>query len=58
MLVRLFASNIIIGLSYNLNKYIQYKHIWKLFEVSRVHQHTVITLYRLDRNKNLLEIFA
>ena len=36
----------------------QYKHIWKLFEVSCLHQHTITALYRLDRNEMLLEIFA
>ena len=42
MLVKLFFSNIIIDLFYNFNKYIQYKHVWKLFKVSCLHQHTVI----------------
>ena len=36
----------------------QYKHVWKLFEVACLHQHTVIALYRLDRNEKLLRIFA
>ena len=52
MLVKLFVSNIIIEFLYNLNKYIQYKHVLKLFEVECLHQHTVIALYRLDRNEN------
>ena len=47
----------IIDLSYNLNKYIQYKHVWKLFEVGCLHQRTVIALYRLDRNGKLLKFF-
>ena len=55
-LVKLFVNNIIIVLSYNLNKYIQYKHVWKLFEVGCLHQHTIVALYRLDRNEKLLEI--
>ena len=50
-----FVSNIIIDLSYYLNKYIQYKHVWKLFEVGCLHQHTVIALNRLDRNRKLLK---
>ena len=50
MLVNLFANNVIIDLWYNLNKYIQYKHVWKFFEVGWLHQHTVIALYRLYRN--------
>ena len=58
MLVKSFLSNIIIDLSYILNKYIQHKHVRKLFEMGCLHQHTVITLYRLDRNEELLEIFA
>ena len=33
MLNRSFISNTIIVLSYNLSKYIQHKHIWKLFDV-------------------------
>ena len=47
-----------IDLSYNLSKYIQYTHVWKRFEVVCLHHHTVITLYRLDKNEKLLEIFA
>ena len=50
-----FVSNIIIDLSYYLNKYIQYKHVWKLFEVGCLHQHTAIALNRLDRNRKLLK---
>ena len=52
ILAKSFVSNIIIDLSYNLSKYIQYKHVWKLFEMDCLHQHTVanplITLYRLN----------
>ena len=58
MLFESFVNNTIIDLSYNLNKYTQYKLVWKLFEVGCLHQYTVITLYRWDRNKKLLEIFA
>ena len=60
MLVKSFASNKIIDLTYNLNKYTEYKQVWNLFEVSCLHQHTLIanTLYRLDRNEKLVEIFA
>ena len=35
----------------------QYKYVWKLFEVGCLHQH-IMALYRLDRNGKLLEIFA
>ena len=56
MLVKSFCSNIIIHLSYNLKKYIRYEHVWKLFQVGCVHQHTVIAVYRLDRNEKLPEI--
>ena len=45
-------------LPYNLNKYTQYKRVWKLFKVVYLHQHTVILLYRLVRNEKLLEMFA
>ena len=58
MLVKLLASNIIIDFLYNLNKYIQYKHVWKLFEVFCLDQHTVIALCRLDRNGKLPESFG
>ena len=58
MLVKLFVSSIIIDLLYNFNRYIQYKYVRKLFEVSSLHQHTVIALYLLDRNDRLIEIFA
>ena len=47
ILVKSFVSNIIIDLSYNLSKYIQYKHVWKLFEVGCLHQLTAIALHRL-----------
>ena len=58
MLFESFVNNTIIDLSYNLNKHPQYKFVWKLFEVGCLHQHSVIALYRLDRNKELLEVFA
>ena len=48
MLVKLLVSNVITDFSYNLNKYIQYKYILKLFEAGYLHQHTVIDLYHLD----------
>ena len=57
-MVKLFVSNIIVDLQYGLNKHIQYKYVWKFFEVGYLHQHTVIILYRLDRNEKFLEIFA
>ena len=43
ILFKSFASNIIIDLIYNL-KNIQYKRVWKLFEVGCLHQHTAIAL--------------
>ena len=58
ILVKTFVSNKIIDLPYNLSKYIQYKHVKKLFEVGCLHQHTVISLYRLNRNGKSLEILA
>ena len=44
MLFESFVNNTIIDLSYNLNKYTQYKLAWKLFEVGCLHQHTAIAL--------------
>ena len=58
MLVKSFVSNVITDIPYNLSKYRQYKHVWKLFEVVWLHKHTVIVFYCLDGNKKLLEIFA
>ena len=58
MLVQSFVSNIIIDTPYNLSKFIQYKHVWKLFEVVCLHQHAVIALCRLDGNEKLLEIIT
>ena len=58
MVVESFANNIIIDLSYDLNKYTQHKLVWKLLNVGYLHLHTVIDLYRLHRNEKLLEIFA
>ena len=57
-LVKLFVRYIIIDLSYNLNEHRQDKHVWRLFEVGCLHQHTVSALYRLYRNEKLLEFFA
>ena len=57
-LAKSFVSNIIIEISYNLNKYIQYKQVWNLFEKVSLHLHDVIVLYRLDGKKKLLEFFA
>ena len=36
----------------------QYKHIWKLFEVGCLYQDTVTALYGLGRNEKLLKIFV
>ena len=57
MLLKSIVSNIVFDLLYNLSKYTQYKHVWKLFEVGCLHQH-LIAFYDLDRNEKLLEIFA
>ena len=57
MLVKSFASGIIIDISYKLDKYIHCKHVSKIFEVD-FYINTVIILYRLDGNEKLLEIFA
>ena len=58
MLVKPLFSNVMIDFPYNLNKNMQYKHLWKFFEVDCLHQHTVIPLYRLDWDEKLLEIFT
>ena len=57
ILVKSSVSNIIFDLPYKLNKHMQYKHVWKLFQGDYLHQHTVIALYRLDRNEKSLRIF-
>ena len=57
-MVKSFVSNMTYDLSYNLNKYIQYKYVWKLFKVGCLHQHNVIAMYHLDRNEKMLEVFA
>ena len=55
ILVKSFVSNIMIDLSYNLCKYIQYKHVWKVFEAGCLHQRNLIACYRLGRNGMLLK---
>ena len=55
-LVKSFVSNKIIDLSYNLSKYIKYKHVWKLFKVGCLHQYIIIALYCLDKNGKLLKL--
>ena len=57
-MVKLRFSNIIIDISYKFSNYIQYNHVWKLFEVVCLHQHTAIVLCCLDRNEKLHKIFA
>ena len=42
---------LIIDISYNLSKYIQYEHVRKLFEEVWLHQNTVTALCRLDGNE-------
>ena len=54
MYVESFVSNIIIDLSYSLNKYASIK----LFEVGCLHQYTVTALNRLDRDEKLLKRFG
>ena len=44
MLVKFFSGNIIIDLSYNLNKDIQYRHVWKHFKLGCLHQHRTESL--------------
>ena len=58
MLIKSFVDNIIIDVSNNFSKYIQYEHVWKLFEVGYLHQNTVMALYRLDTNENFLRILV
>ena len=58
MLIKLFLNSIIIGISYSLSKCIQYKHVWKLFEMVCLHHHTVIAFCHLDENEKFLKIFA
>ena len=55
ILVKSFVSNIMIDLSYNLCKYIQYKHVWKVFEAGCLHQRNLIACYRLGGNGMLLK---
>ena len=57
MLVKSFVSNIIIDAIINNYTIWISIHRVKLFEVGCLHQYTVTTLYRLDRNEKLLEIF-
>ena len=45
MLAKPFARNIIIDILYNLIKYVQYKDVWKLFEMFCVHQQIINSLY-------------
>ena len=58
MLIKSFVSKTISDLWYKFNKYTQYKHVWKLFEVGCLHQRTVIALHRLKRNEKLFKRFA
>ena len=45
-------------LIYDLNKYIQYKHVGRLLEEGCLYQEYLIIIYRLNRNENFLETFA
>ena len=58
MLIKSFVDNVIIDVPNNFSKYIQYKHVWKLFEVGYLHQNTVMALYRLDTNEKFLRILV
>ena len=51
MLVELFVNNITTDLSYNLNKYTQYKLVLKLFEVACSHQCCAIRDWNKLQNK-------
>ena len=57
---KIFLKNIIIDVSHNLNKYIQYKHNEKYFEMVCLHLHTVtvIALLRLHGSEKLLKVFT
>lgn len=55
-MVKLFVTNITTDISYILNKYQQYKLVWKLLGVCWcLHLHFVNTLYRLDGNETCLK---
>ena len=61
LLIKLFVSNIVTDLSCNLSEYYTLYtvlHVWILFEVGCLYQHTKIALYRLNRNEKLLQIFV
>lgn len=58
MLVKIFLSNKLIDKSNKINKYIQYKHNEKHFEMVCLNLHTVIVLHCYDGNENLLEMFG
>ena len=53
-----FVDNIIINISYNFNKYIQYKHVWKLFEVVCLHLYNIIALHCCRRGTDVLSLYC
>ena len=48
IVVKLFVRNRIFGISYNLRKYLRYKHVLKLFAVIRSHLRSVTALNPLN----------
>ena len=55
ILAKTFLSNLIIDLSYNLNKYMQFEVFENCLKRGCLHLHTVLTLYGLGRNRKLLK---
>ena len=53
MSVKLFVRNMMTNISYNLNKYIHYKAVYKLFEVVYLYLHIIIALYLMDRKMEI-----
>ena len=53
MSVKLFVRNMMTNISYNLNKYIHYKGVYKLFEVVYLSLHIIIALYLMDRKMEI-----
>lgn len=58
MFVKFFFSNRIFDISYNLNSYIQYKNVLRLFEIVCLDLHTAIALYCLNGSEKLFKTFA
>ena len=58
LIISLIICQIKIFILYNLNKYIQYKVFWRIFEEDCLHRYAVIALYHLNRTEKLPKIFA